>query len=134
MSIQHSNLRKLRGVHTAAVSLAMFLAIGAFPLTPAFAESQGQGGNSSQDQQGDQDRDQDQDRDRDRDLTDADRDRIRDRLRDGSCQDVAEATDEALGAVRLCIATDRLRDGSCTEGIELGLEALERTRERCRGN
>ena len=41
--------------------------------------------------------DQDRTRDRDRDMTDADMDRIRDRLRDGSCQDVAEATDEVLG-------------------------------------
>jgi hypothetical protein len=125
-------------VRTATAALAVLLAVGTAPVTPSFAgdapivlaQAQGQGGNGSQDQSGDQDRD----RTRDRDMTDADMDRIRDRLRDGSCQDVAEATDEVLGAVRLCLATDGVRDGSCTNRIELGVQALERTRERCGRN
>lgn len=83
-------------------------------------------------QSGDQDRDRD--RDRDRLWTDADRDRIRDRLRDGTCEQVAEATDEVLGVVRPCLERDRLRDGSCMDRIGLGLEALQRTRELCRGD
>ena len=70
----------------------------------------------------------------DRDWTDADLDRVRDRLRDGSCEQVAAATDEVLGVVRPCLEGGRMRDASCMERIRLGLEALERTREMCRRN
>lgn len=92
----------------------------------------------AQAQDRDQDRDQDMDRDRDqdqlRDWSDADRDRIRDRLRDGSCQDVTQATGEVIGTLGPCMDQQRLRDGSCMAQIELGVEALQRTREMCRGN
>ena len=92
----------------------------------------------SQDQDRDRDHDRDQtgdrDRDRDRDWSDADRDRIRDRLRDGTCEQVAEAANEILGVVRPCLEGGRLRDASCLDRIGLGLEALERTREMCRRN
>jgi hypothetical protein len=125
---------------TVTTAIAVLLAFGAAAVTPSFAsdapivlaQAQGQGGSGSQDQSGDQDRDRT--RDRDRDMTDADMDRIRDRLRDGSCQEVAEATDEVLGAVRLCLSTDGVRDGSCTDRIALGVQALERTREQCGRN
>jgi hypothetical protein len=110
--------------------------------TILLAQAQSQGQDQDQDQDRDQDRDQDQtgdqdrdrDRDRDRDWSDADRDRIRDRLRDGSCEQVAEATDEVLGVVRPCLEGGRMRDASCMDRIGLGLEALERTREMCRRN
>jgi hypothetical protein len=131
---------------TVTTAIAFLLAIVGTAVTPSFAEdapvilaqAQGQGGNGNQNQSGDQDQDRNQDqdrtRDRDRDMTDADMDRIRDRLRDGSCQDVAAATDEVLGAVRLCLSTDGVRDGRCTDQIEFGVQALERTRERCGRN
>lgn len=132
-----------RALCTMTAAIAVLLAVGTAPVTPSFAgdtpimlaQAQGQGG-GSQSQSGDQDQDRDQDRtrDRDRDMTDADMDRIRDRLRDGSCQDVTEATDEVLGAVRLCLSTDGARDGSCADRIDLGLQALERTRQRCGRN
>jgi hypothetical protein len=104
------------------------------------AQSQSQSQGQDQDRDRDQDRDQtgdqdrDRDRDRDRDWSDADRDRIRDRLRDGSCEQVAEATDEVLSVVRPCLEGGRMRDATCMERIGLGLEALERTREMCRRN
>lgn len=107
-------------------------------VAPAFAEDGtillAQAKDQDRDRDQDQTGDQDRDRDRDRDWSDADRDRIRDRLRDGSCEQVAQATDEVLGAVLPCLQRDRLRDASCMDRIGLGLEALQRTREMCRGN
>lgn len=81
-----------------------------------------------------QDQDRDRDRDRDHDWTQADRDRIRDRLRDASCQDTVDATDEVVLELRSCLDRERLRDGGCIDMLRLGEEALERTRERCRGS
>ena len=121
----------LAGVTVAAVAPA-FAGEGTILLAQAQSQGQDQDRDRDQDQTGDQDRDRD--RDRDRDWSDADRDRIRDRLRDGSCEQVAEATDEVLGVVRPCLEGDRVRDASCMDRIGLGLEALERTREMCRRN
>ena len=143
--------RKTRTPTTPLRDLCLIAAFGAavagsFAATvaPAFAEegtillAQAQDQDRDRDQDRDQDqtgdRDRDQDRDRDRDWTDADQDRIRDRLRDGSCEQVALATDEVLGAVLPCLQRNRVRDASCRDRIGLGLEALERTRELCRGN
>lgn len=119
---------------------AALVVMAAQAVAPAFAEegtillAQSQTQDKDKDRDQDQTGDKDQDRDRDRDWSDADRDRIRDRLRDGSCAQVAEATDEVLGVVRPCLEGDRLRDASCIDRIGLGLEALERTREMCRRN
>lgn len=118
----------LAGATVSVVAPAFAGEEGTFLL--AQSQSQDQDRDRDQDQTGDQDRD----RDRDRDWSDADRDRIRDRLRDGSCDQVAEATDEVLGALRPCLDRDRLRDASCTDRIGLGLEALNRLREMCRRN
>lgn len=103
-----------------------------FLLAQAQAQAQAQDRDQDQDNDRDQTGDRDRDRDRDRDWSDADRDRIRDRLRDGSCAQVAEATDEVLRVVRPCLEGDRMREAACMDRIGLGLEALERTREMCR--
>ena len=121
----------LAGITVAAVAPA-YAEEGTILL--AQAQSQGQDRDQDRDRDQDQTGDQDRDRDRDRDWSDADRDRIRDRLRDGSCEQVAKATDEVLGVIRPCLEGGRMRDASCMDRIGLGLEALERTREMCRRN
>jgi hypothetical protein len=123
----------LAGITVGAVAPA-FAEEGTFLLAQAQSQGQDQDRDQDRDQDGTGDQDRDRDRDRDRDWSDADRDRIRDRLRDGSCEQVAEATDEVLGVVRPCLEGGRMRDASCMDRIGLGLEALERTREMCRRN
>ena len=119
-------------VASACVAFALVLA-GIMPTAAAasddsFVLAQAQ----DKDRDRDEDRDRDHDRDRDRDWSDADHERIRDQLRDGTCQEVTEAADEVLAAIRPCLDRDRLRDESCMDRVGLGLEALQRTREACR--
>jgi hypothetical protein len=113
---------KLRGVFAASVCVALGLVLAG--ITPTAAAESDDTLVLAQAQ--------DKDRDQDRDWSDADRDRIRDQLRDGTCQEVTEAADEVLAAIRPCLDRDRLRDESCMDRVGLGLEALQRTREACR--
>jgi hypothetical protein len=90
----------------AAALPAALAGVTVVSVSPAFAEeptillaqSQGQDQDGNRDQTGDQDRD--------RDWSDADRDQ----LRDGSCEQVAVATHEVLGAIRPCLDGGRMRE------------------------
>ncbi|MBE9638799.1 hypothetical protein [Salipiger mangrovisoli] len=86
------------------------------------------------DESGDQDRDQDRDQHqlRDRDWTTADKDLLREKLRDGSCQEVMDEVEEIMEAMRPCLGDDRLNERSCAERLQLGDMAFRRMREVCR--